>query len=770
MQVNLKRFAILAITAITLCAGSASAPSKASPVVDYRAVDSAAPISLRPYTQVYEDRDGRLALADILAIEKSDPHRFRPLKEMRRLGAYSGSAWWLRTEIVNAAKAPHALILVGGPPNLEQVDFYLQQDGQWRHFPAGTMIPALQKDGATGYPAAQFTAAPGEAVAVWIRIESASPIRLEPALYTPGSFVAARASDNILGGVLTSSIAALGICAFILFAASHRRAFLWFGGICVTIALSEAASRAYIQPVFWSMASGWTYRLETVIHAIGAALTAMFVYAMGQRAGLPAGHRKVYGVIAALLAICIVPTHFLPVAVLSMATLALTVVMGICLMTSALGTARQSRNGAILLAAAAVLLLAHAAGMSLHLPGASPWLIPSALPQAGTPPVALFSMLACAVALTLWATHRRKSQRVAPGNKQLAAKETGSLERDAAPPHAQVPPATPAAVAPRDEAGHLATPQQTLVLGYVGHDLRAPLATISGYARLLRQTARPEQESYLDMIERSINYQFSLIDEILAYAEYDLQPFDISAGDVQLPALLEELARFGVSLCNHQGNAFRYIPATQLPAVVRLDAKRTRQAVLNLLGNAAKFTRDGTVCFEAGVNQRDDGAELMLQVTNDGTPIPVEHQAEIFSAFRQLRHRDAGSGLGLFIVDRIVRGMGGSLRFDSSPKLGNRFAITLPIAVADATPIVTRPIHHVAARDGGTQAIAAPPLAARLALAKLAREGELSEIQQWTAETRQHHPQYEAFYRAVDQCVDNFDMECLQRLALLGIT
>jgi hypothetical protein len=220
----------------------------------------------------------------------------------------------------------------------------------------------------------------------------------------------------------------------------------------------------------------------------------------------------------------------------------------------------------------------------------------------------------------------------------------------------------------------------------------------------------------------------------------------------------------------HQGNSFQYLPSPTLPAVVLLDRKRLRQAVLNLLSNAAKFTQEGMVRFEANMHwDRQAHTELHLHIVNDGPDIALEDKTEIFAAFRRLRRHESGVGLGLFIVERIAHGMGGYVRLDSSPESGNRFSLILPVNVTDPTAVVTCSVYHAPPRDVMTARLDTPPLSTRLALAKLASDGELSEIEKWICENRIAYPKYEAFYKEVFACIETFDMDRLQRLLLLSI-
>jgi hypothetical protein len=737
-------------------------------------------LSLRPFIDVYEDRSGQLELDQLLQLEHNNPHLFLPAEQARPAAVYSYSAWWMRVEIENQTDGPQQLVLIAGRPNLENADFYLLQNDTWRHTRAGSFVPAQEQQDLTRYPTLRFALQPGEYVRIWIRIKSHAPFRLDPALYSHQTFRAAAMAAVVSDGMLIGGIGALAWCTFLLAAVGRRRPFLWLGAIAGTAALREAAARGYIQRVFWPLDSPWSYRLELSLDTLCLALLAIFIHSVAQRSTVTVPGSRAYAVIAATLLVCALLTAFLPVYATTMFGLVGGIAVAACMLVSALVLVRRSHAIGALLGLSAILVGVEIVLKIMGSPRGAPMVPESMVLASGTSLITLLVIGANLAVLSLWAVRSLNGawrgsprhplppdaqQGIPSGMPQTSSASVPSQGLPGTPPDLSTDkPRRPAPQSPDYDS------RQALILGYVGHDLRAPLATISGYARLLRQAAAPAQHAHLDAIERSVTYQFSLIDEILAYAESELQPFSITPAETRLPELLEELARFGIALCVHHGNRFQYLPVPTLPAVVTLDPKRLRQAVLNLLGNAAKFSRQGTVRFEANMHWGGQThTELHLHVVNDGPDIPLENQTEIFDAFRQLHHREAGAGLGLFIVERIIHGMGGDVRLDSSPDSGNRFTLIVPVNVVDATAVATRAIHYAPAREAVAGRLNAPPLPERLALSKLARDGELSEIEKWVAETRAANPGHEDFYNEVMACVETFDMDRLQRLVLLGV-
>ncbi len=314
--------------------------------------------------------------------------------------------------------------------------------------------------------------------------------------------------------------------------------------------------------------------------------------------------------------------------------------------------------------------------------------------------------------------------------------------------------------------------QKVEILGYVSHDLRAPLATISGYSSLLLANANQGQRKHLLAIQRGVKYQLNLIDELLEYAKAELQPLAIQPVTTDLPLLLDNLSEYGVALCSQQNNGFRYQPSTRIPQRINIDGKRLQQVLLNLLSNAAKFTRDGLVTLS--VTARKEGATCTLNfaVSDTGIGVDLNQNADIFSAFQQVQAASGSSGLGLFIVRRIVEAMGGSLSVTSVYGQGATFSFVLsaPADEADADWVVVeqREIEPV-----GSSSMPAMPRnlmpedRALDALAGLALQGRFTDTEHWVA----HHADqvaHAAFIARLLDLLERLDFRGIHGLALSG--
>jgi signal transduction histidine kinase len=218
-------------------------------------------------------------------------------------------------------------------------------------------------------------------------------------------------------------------------------------------------------------------------------------------------------------------------------------------------------------------------------------------------------------------------------------------------------------------------------LATMSHELRTPLNAIGGYAELLEMGIRgpvtEEQREDLARIQRSQRHLLSLINDILNFAKVEAGRVEYQLADVRLADLLAAVGEVIAPQVAARGLAFDVARADGL--VVRTDPEKARQVLLNLLGNAVKFTpRSGRVAIEVA----QAPARVSIRVRDTGPGIPADQLERIFEPFvqldRSLTSGHAGAGLGLAISRDLARGMGGDLTVESVPGDGSVFTLTLP--------------------------------------------------------------------------------------------
>ena len=243
-------------------------------------------------------------------------------------------------------------------------------------------------------------------------------------------------------------------------------------------------------------------------------------------------------------------------------------------------------------------------------------------------------------------------------------------------------------------------------LASMSHELRTPLHAILGYADLLRvgSMGQAARKDALDTIAGSGRHLLALINDLLDLSRMRAGHLELNPAPVRLRTLLEELVAMVRVDARNKGLEFLLDLPVDLPEVVLADDKRLRQILLNLLGNAIKFTDTGRVVLGVHCARAGDGrVELRFSVEDTGIGIAPEDQERIFAPFEQAdqgRRRESGVGLGLAISQEFARLMGGLIEVDSRPGGGSRFHFTVAFPVIEAQPVERAALSPIQGYEG----------------------------------------------------------------------
>lgn len=262
-------------------------------------------------------------------------------------------------------------------------------------------------------------------------------------------------------------------------------------------------------------------------------------------------------------------------------------------------------------------------------------------------------------------------------------------------------------------------------LATMSHEIREPINGVVGMARLLRDTALDEeQRGYVDALIGSAEALLTIINDVLDLGRIDAGKLELMPVDIELAAFLDRLRAQIEPRAKQKQLDFRCELLPGSPTIVHVDAGRLRQILMNLLGNALKFTEAGYIGLRVGPTGAPSGrVGLHFEVEDTGSGIPEAALDKLFTSFAQAKAETprlfGGSGLGLMIAQRLARAMGGTITVDSRVGIGTTFRVELALPAptlseADAPTTAT-------SIAGAALLLVDPHARTRAAMAEIAR-------------------------------------------------
>ncbi|WLG69112.1 hybrid sensor histidine kinase/response regulator [Pseudomonas brassicacearum] len=614
-------------------------------------------LDLMPAMQIFEDTQASLSLEEVTQLPNT---YFKHATPGWPTQGYSRSAFWLKVQLSNSSTAACSRLLVVGAPRLEDIRVY--QPGQDAH--AGGAYPLAEwPQPATRQPAFPVSLAAGESATLFIRVASNFQMLLEPELWSEPALLRSQQQTYLSDGLTLGIVLLVVPFGFIVGWILRSQLLTVNAGAIFSYILLTCILNGYL--IYWPTALGWTRELLTCASAFSFVLFLAYIRVLLQVARLPGIIGWSYWV--PLLGCILGRLWWLkidPVQGAQIVQISLMSFYGVLLAT--LFMAWRARLNYNWMARLVPALLLGQLLMRLFFPQEQlPWQSPQSKYSLSST-LAGVALLVCTLIMEVARSRNREKNALSTLDQQRQA-EQERLE---------------STVALRTSQLRESLAARSALMARISHDLRSPLVRIIDYARLLH--AGPNRD-YQATIERNARQQLELIDEMLEFSHGELEQMQLTLAPGYLYGFLNEIADEAGFLAARQGNTFEAVLADDLPPLVEADFKRLRQILMNLLANAAKFTRNGQIRFEVSASSgaSTNTVELRFSVIDTGIGIDPQEFEQLLQPFRRGRNaqRYEGSGLGLSIVTQLLERMDSRLEPQATGQ-GSHFSFRLQLNCA----------------------------------------------------------------------------------------
>ncbi len=616
------------------------------------------------------------------------PSRFQAATPELLGQEYSHSAYWLKFVLFNSHPEACRRWLTVGEPRLHDIQVHVFDGKAWSRQVAGAAYPVEQWPGIERQPVFKLLTPPGERLEVLVRISTPTLLLLQPVLWDETALLQDRQWVSLADGITLGIVLLVVPFSLVIGWIARSRLLAVHAATVFSYVLVTVVASGYL--ILWPGLMAWSLPLWSVLSILSFLCFVLYARELLQVRHLPAFWGWLYHlVLLAFAAACLWGLLVDSVEGRPFSEWCTRVAAYLLLPATLIAAWRRGLELSWMAWAVPIFMLVQFVVRYVLQLDTLPWQArASVLSLSSTLPGV--AILVCTLITEVVRSRRRERHALAALENQQR-EEQERLESTVAIRTGQL----------RDSLR-----ARSSLMARISHDLRSPLVSIIDYARMARVG---RVDDFPSKVERNARQQLDLIDELLEFSKSELQQLELTLAPGYLYGFLQELEEEAGFLASRQNNRFGCCFADDLPPLVRADFRRLRQVLLNLLGNAAKFTHDGMIVFEVTCQYVSPGEVLLyFSISDSGIGIDTHSRERLLKPFQRGQGVEGydGSGLGLSIVTQLLQVMGSELELQRLEPKGSRFSFQLPLTCASEDELDSSFVeNHGIQVDGGGRRI-----------------------------------------------------------------
>ena len=637
------------------------------------------------HVRYLHDNQSQLKAADLLA-QADSPPGFEYLAQGQTNIGYRTGPIWGRFTLSNDTSEDQELWLALSIPRTERIAvYYPVANESLTILRSGSALPLSLRSMPTRDHVFSIPLAAGATLPVAISIQSGTSVSLRADLWQPGHYLVHAARAELVRNLINGVNLALLVFGILLLMITRDRLFLLFSVYVLSFSLYILAINGQAKVLFWPESGAWGTQAIVFFGCLSLVfLIALVRGVLESRRPLPRLARGFFRVEQMASLLIALSVFWLPYRYGGIGSTVVWLAFSTAVPPlAALRWVQGEREARVVLLGWGVFFL-FAVLFSLEIFGA--------IPGFGAAVYLHFSMVGLAPVMALALSDRLRQLRRERSEAQHRAIQVEQESRKEL--EAKVEERTRKLAIAKKQAEE-ANARKSDFLAVANHELRTPLTTILGSLELMARApmAQTQEATLVESIRLAGTHLQALIDNVLDFTRLDAGPPQAGQRPFQPAVLAQEAAAPFLALAEGRGLRFVRSVPEETPWV-QGDPDRLRQVLINLLGNAFKYTATGRVALELTLTPgaKSDQVQLHWVVEDTGMGIPLAMQSDLFDPFKRhqpgARAAAEGIGLGLPISQSILQGMGSALTLDSEPSRGSRFAFTLDLPLASPPTVV----------------------------------------------------------------------------------